>query len=185
MNSNLRLLVDFTPLLGFFIANKLLGLAGGTAVLIVLTLVSLAVVYACERSVALMPLVSGGAVALMGGLTLLLNDAYYIKIKPTVMNLLFATVLLGGVYFRKSTFKYVLGHALSLEDEGWRRLSLRWGLFFLFLAGLNEVVWRNFPTDFWVNFKVFGMFTLSIAFTLAQMPLIRRYWVEPGSCSKL
>lgn len=185
MNGNFRLLVDLTPLLGFFIAHKLFGLAGGTAVLIVLTLAALGVVYAYERSLALMPLVSGVAVALMGGLTLLLNDAYYIKIKPTVVNLLFAAVLLGGVYFRKSTFKYVLGHALSLEDEGWRLLSLRWGVFFLFLAGLNEVVWRNFPTDFWVNFKVFGMFILSMIFTLAQMPLIRRYWVEPGSCSEL
>ncbi len=178
MNSNLRLLVDFTPLLGFFIVNKVAGLAVATAVLIALTLVALVLVYVYERKIALMPLISGVAVTLLGGLTLFLHDDYYIKIKPTVVNAMFAAVLLGGLYFRKATFKYVLGHALSLEDEGWRKLSWRWGVFFLFLAALNEVIWRNFSTDFWVNFKVFGMFTLTMAFTLAQMPLVKRYWIE-------
>lgn len=181
VNSNVRLGVDFAPLLGFFVVNKLLGLEAATEVLIVLTLIALAVVYATERKIALMPLISGVAVGILGSLTIFLHDDYYIKIKPTVVNGMFALVLLGGVYFRKATFKYVLGHAITLEDEGWRLLSLRWGVFFLFLAALNEVVWRNFPTDFWVNFKVFGMFSLTMLFTVLQMPLIKRYWVEHES----
>ncbi|MBY0407678.1 MAG: septation protein IspZ, partial [Rickettsiales bacterium] len=126
MNSNLRLLLDFAPLLSFFAVNKWLGLAPATAVLIAATLVALVVVYALERKIALMALISGVAVSVMGGLTLVLHDETYIKIKPTVVNGIFGAVLLGGVYFRKATFKYVLGHAMSLEDEGWRLLSLRW-----------------------------------------------------------
>lgn len=178
VNSNLRLVVDFTPLLGFFVANKLFGVQVATVVLMALTFVALVIVYAAEKKVALMPLISGVAVTILGSMTIYSHDETFIKIKPTVVNLMFAAILLGGVYFEKATFKYVLGHALSLQDEGWRKLSLRWGFFFLFLAGLNEVVWRNFPTDFWVNFKVFGMFTLTLLFTAAQMPLIKRYWVE-------
>ena len=125
-----------------------------------------------------MPLISGIAIAVLGGLTLYLRNDYFIKIKPTLVNLLFASILLGGLYFRKSMFKYVLGHAFQLTEEGWRRLSLRWGLFFICLAVLNEVIWRNFSTDFWVNFKVFGMFTLTMVFTIFQLPLIKKYWVE-------
>ena len=181
MNSNLRLIVDFAPLLGFFVTNKLVGLGGATVVLIALTIVAFLIVYVMERKVALMPLISGVAVTILGSLTIFMHDEYYIKIKPTVVNIMFSAVLLGGLYFQKATFKYVLGHAITLEDEGWKKLSLRWGIFFLFLAALNEVVWRNFPTDFWVNFKVFGMFSLSILFTLFQMPLIKRYWVEHES----
>lgn len=178
MDSRLRFFLDFSPLLGFFLAYRFAGLLAATAVLIVCTLVSLGVTYVQEKRIAAMPLISGIAVTLFGGLTLLLQDEYFIKIKPTLVNLLFASILLGGLYFRKSMFKYVLGHAFQLTDEGWRRLSCRWGFFFVFLAVLNEVIWRNFSTDFWVNFKVFGMFTLTLVFTFAQLPLIKRYWVE-------
>ena len=178
MKSNTRLIIDFTPLLGFFVVNKLFGLQAATIALMVLTFGALLVVYVAEKKIALMPLISGVAVTILGSLSLYSHDDTFIKIKPTVVNVMFSAVLLGGLYFKKSTFKYVLGHAISLEDEGWRKLSLRWGIFFLFLACLNEVIWRNFPTDFWVNFKVFGMFSLTMLFTLAQMPLIKRYWIE-------
>lgn len=181
MDDRLRFFLDFSPLLGFFLAYRFAGLLVATAVLIACTLVSLAVTYLQEKRIAAMPLVSGVAVMLFGGLTLLLQDEYFIKVKPTLVNLIFASILLGGLYFRRSMFKYVLGHAFQLTDEGWRRLSCRWGFFFVFLAVLNEVVWRNFPTDFWVNFKVFGMFTLTLAFTFAQLPLIKRCWVEESS----
>ena len=181
MNSKIKLLLDFGPLLVFFLAYRFAGLLAATAALIVFTLLSLAITYAREKQIAAMPLISGVAITILGGLTLFLHDETFIKIKPTLVNLLFAGILLGGLCFGKPLFKYVLGHAISLEDKGWRILSLRWGLFFIFLAGLNEFIWRNFPTDFWVNFKVFGMFTLTMLFTLSQIPLIKKYWIEESS----
>lgn len=178
MHSKLRLFFDFSPLAGFFLGYRFAGLLAGTALLIGLTLVSLLVTYAMEKRIAVMPLVSGVMVTILGGLTLYLHDETFIKIKPTIVNLLFASVLLGGLYYGRPMFKYVLGHAMTLTAEGWRTLSLRWGLFFIFLAILNECIWRNFSTEFWVDFKVFGMFTLTMLFTFAQLPLIKRCWVE-------
>ena len=183
MHKNLRLTLDFGPLLAFFLAYRFAGLLAATAALIVFTLLSLAVTYAKEKQIAVMPLASGVVVTVLGGLTLYLHDETFIKIKPTLINLLFAAILLGGLCFGKSLFKYVLGHAFSLQEKGWRILSLRWGLFFIFLAALNEIIWRNFPTDFWVNFKVFGMFTLTMLFTISQIPLIKKYWMEPPTPS--
>lgn len=171
-----KLLLDFAPLGAFFVGYKLADITLATLLLIAVTLVSLGVIYSVERKIALAPLISGGLVAVLGGLTILLNDELFIKVKPTLLNLLFAAILLGGVYgFKKGLLKYVLDVALTLRDEGWLILSRRWGFFFLFLAVLNEVIWRNFPTTFWVNFKVFGMFTLTLAFAFSQWKLIERY----------
>jgi intracellular septation protein len=178
MNSTLRLILDLGPLAVFLVAYRFQGLLAATAALIAFTLVSLAITYALTRKIATMPLVSGIAVTLLGGLTLLLQDEMFIKIKPTIVNCIFASILLGGLYFGKPLLKYLLEGAMQLSEEGWKKLSLRWGIFFLFLAALNECVWRNFPTDFWVNFKVFGMLTLTLLFTFAQLPLIKKYWVE-------
>lgn len=178
MNSKLRLALDLGPLLIFFLAYRFAGLLAATAGLIVFTLISLAITYVREKRVAVMPLVSGIAVTILGGLTLILHDEYFIKIKPTLVNLLFASVLLGGLYFKRMWLKVVFNGAFHLTEEGWAKLTRRWGVFFIFLAGLNEAIWRNFPTDFWVSFKVFGMFTLTMLFTFAQVPLIKRYWLE-------
>jgi intracellular septation protein len=178
MNSNLRFVLDFSPLVIFFAVYKLAGLLPATATLIACSLLALLITYAMEKRIAVMPLVSGIVITVMGTLTLVLQDETFIKVKPTVVNLVFAAILLGGLYFGKSLFKYVLGHAIQLKDEGWRQLTWRWGMFFTFLALLNEVVWRNFSTDFWVNFKVFGMFSLTMLFTLGQLPLIKRFWIE-------
>ena len=178
MNSNVRLLLDFSPLAGFFIAYRAAGLLAATSTIIVLTLLSLVITYFYEKRIATMPLISGVAVTLLGGLTLYLHDDYFIKIKPTIVNLLFGGILLGGLCSGKALFKHVLGHAMQLTDKGWQTLSLRWGIFFVFLAVLNEVIWRNFSTDFWVNFKVFGMFSLTMLFTVLQVPLIKKHWIE-------
>ncbi len=178
MSPTLRFALDMGPLLVFFLAYRFAGLMAATVALIIFTVLSLAITYALEKRISPMPLVSGVAVAVFGGITLWLHDETFIKIKPTLVNLLFAAILLGGVAFKKPMLKYVLESAVSLKEEGWLLLSKRWGFFFVFLACLNEVIWRNFPTDFWVSFKVFGMFTCTILFTLSQLPLMKKYMVE-------
>ena len=164
------------PLAVFFIAYKMGGVMAATVALMVATSISMGVIYGVERKIALAPLITGGVVMIMGGLTIALKDPAFIKIKPTIVNLSFAAILLGGVFIgKRGLLKYVLDVAFHLTDEGWRILSRRWGFFFVFLAGLNECIWRNFSEDFWVNFKVFGMFTLTIAFAVSQFKLVERY----------
>lgn len=179
MSSTLRFLVDFGPLAAFFAVYKLYGLMAATAVLIAATTLALSVGYLKERKIAILPMITGVLVLVFGGLTLWLQDEYFIKIKPTIINLLFAIVLLGGCWFKKPLLKYVLGYALDMTERGWMLLSFRWGMFFMFLAGLNEYVWRTQPTDFWVSFKVFGMLSCTIIFTLLQLPLMKREMIEP------
>jgi intracellular septation protein len=113
-------------------------------------------------------------VVVFGGLTLWLQNETFIKLKPTIIYVLFAVVLLGGLAFGKSLLGYVFDAVFKLTDEGWRKLTLRWGLFFVVLAVLNEIVWRSVSTDTWVTFKVFGFLPLTFLFALAQMPLINR-----------
>jgi intracellular septation protein len=171
-----KLILDFAPLGVFFIGYKLGGLMAATVAIMVATTLSVAIIYAVERKVPLAPLISGGLVLVMGLLTVALNDPLFIKIKPTLVNLLFAAVLLIGVYgMKRGLLKYILDIAFQLTDEGWRLLSRNWGFFFLFLAGLNEFIWRGFSEEFWVNFKVFGMMTLTIAFAVSQFRLVEKY----------
>lgn len=172
----LKLTLDFAPLAVFFIGFHIGGVMAATAALIVATLISLTVIYWVERKLALAPLISGMLVTVMGGLGIALQDEQFIKMKPTLINGVFAAVLLiGALKFKRGLLSYVLDVAVQLTPEGWRVLSIRWGLFFLFLAVLNEVIWRNFPTEFWVNFKVFGMFTCTLLFTACQFPLMKRF----------
>ena len=126
----------------------------------------------------IMPLVSGVIVLVFGALTLYLHDETFIKMKPTIVNTLFGATLLGGLFFGKSLLGYVFDSAFHLDAEGWRKLTFRWGLFFLVLAVLNEVVWRNFSTDAWVTFKVWAIMPITLVFTFSQMPLIMRHTVE-------
>ncbi len=125
-----------------------------------------------------MPLVSGIVVFVFGALTLFLQNDTFIKMKPTIVNALFGAMLLGGLAFGKSLLGYVFDSAFRLDAEGWRKLTLRWGLFFFFLAVVNEVVWRSFSTDTWVAFKVWGIMPITILFTMSQMPLIMRHSLE-------
>ncbi len=193
INPILKLALELGPLIVFFFANsrgawlaaKIPALAdiGGplfiaTLLFMIATAVSLTVSYALTRTLPIMPLVSGGVVLVFGTLTLWLQDETFIKMKPTIVNSLFGAVLLGGLYFGKSLLGYVFDSAFKLDAEGWRILTLRWGLFFLVLAVLNEVVWRNFSTDSWVAFKVWGTMPLTLVFTMSQMPLIMRHGTE-------
>lgn len=182
MNPYVRLLSEAGPLAAFFITNAKAGIMTGTAVFMAATLIALLVSWHIERRVPVMPVVGAGFVLVFGGLTLWLNDDLFIKIKPTLVNLLLATVLFVGHYMRRNVFKHVMGAVLSLTDEGWRTLGLRWAWFFLFLAAMNEAVWRTLSTDDWVNFKVFGIMPLTLLFSIAQAPFIMRHQVtdEPA-----
>ncbi|CAM5583915.1 intracellular septation protein [Aquamicrobium terrae] len=197
INPALKLVLELGPLMVFFFANTrgewlaqkfpVLADFGGpifiaTGLFMAATVIALAVSWALVRSLPIMPLVSGVVVLVFGALTLYLQDDVFIKMKPTIVNTLFGVVLLGGLAFGKSLLGYVFDSAFRLDAEGWRKLTLRWGLFFLFLAVLNEVVWRNFSTDFWVAFKVWATIPITILFTASQMPLIMRHSLdgEPG-----
>ncbi|WP_182086007.1 septation protein A [Aureimonas sp. ME7] len=194
INPFLKFALELGPLVVFFFANNradaiasavpALGALGGplfvaTALFMVATVVALVVSYALTRTLPIMPIVSGLVVVVFGTLTLWLQDEVFIKMKPTIVNGLFAAVLLGGLAFGKSLLGYVFDQAFKLDDEGWRKLTLRWGLFFVFLAVLNEVVWRLFSTDAWVAFKVWGTMPITILFMLFQFPLLKRHALEP------
>jgi len=127
------------------------------------------------------PVATAVLVVLFGGLTFLLDDPSFIKVKPTIINLLFAGVLMAGLVMRRPLLKLLLGEAFNLTDEGWRKLTIRWILFFLALAALNELVWRNFSEAAWVNFKVFGILPLTLVFATAQIGLIRRHEAKSGT----
>jgi intracellular septation protein len=148
-----------------------------TATFIVATVVGLAVSFALTRRLPLMPFVTAIVVVVFGGLTLYLQDATFIKVKPTIIYLLFASLLLGGLLFGKALIGYVFDAVFHLTDEGWRKLTIRWGLFFIAAAILNEVIWRTLSTDIWVAFKAFGFLPLTFLFALSQVPLINRYTV--------
>ena len=180
LNPTLKLALDFAPLAVFFIAFKFSGMQAAIVALMVATLTSIAIIYATERKLALAALISGGLVMILGGASIYFKDEQLIKMKPTVVNLVFALILLGGVFIgKRGLLKYVLDVAFALTDEGWIILSRRWGFFFLFLAALNECIWRNFSTEFWVNFKVFGMFSLTILFAISQCKLVAAHSSEP------
>jgi intracellular septation protein len=142
------------------------------------TVLALAASWLLTRTLPIMPLVSGIVVLVFGTLTLYLHDDVFIKMKPTIINTMFGTALLGGLVFGRSLLGYVFDSAFRLDAEGWRKLTLRWGIFFLFLAVLNEVVWRNFSTDFWVAFKVWATIPITVLFTASQMPLIMRHSLD-------
>jgi intracellular septation protein len=175
----IKLALELGPLVVFFIVNARADIFVGTAWFMGAMVLSLALSWLLLKRVALMPLVTGVVVLVFGGLTLWLHDDTFIKMKPTVINALFGAVLLGGMAFRLSLLKYVFGDVYKLRPEGWTILTLRWGLFFFFLAVLNEVVWRTQSTDFWVAFKVWATMPLTIVFAALQVPVLTRYAPEP------
>ena len=177
--SKLKPLLDFGPLLVFFVVNTRWGLLAATGVLIPLSVVALVVSWKLEGRVSRVALFGTLAVLVFGGLTLALRDENFIKVKLTVLNALLGLVLGVGLLRKKSLLKALLGSSLRLTEAGWRLLTLRFSLFFLFLAGLNEVLRRTLSTDAWVSFKVFGVLGATLLFSLLQAPLISKHAEKP------
>jgi intracellular septation protein len=150
-----------------------------TAVFMAAMVISLLLSWVLLRRIAVMPLVTGVVVLIFGGLTLYFQDATFIKMKPTFVNTLFGVTLLGGLAFGQSLLKYMFGEVYKLEPKGWMILTLRWGLFFILLAVMNEVVWRTQSTDFWVAFKVWATMPLTIIFAALQLPVLTKYAPRP------
>ncbi|MCE7030677.1 septation protein A [Jiella avicenniae] len=208
MSPLLKFALELGPLMVFFFANSrgedlaaafpILGELGGplfiaTALFMAAMVIALGVSWAVTRTLPIMPLVTLAVVLVFGGLTLWLQDETFIKMKPTIVNGLFAAVLLGGLFFGKSFLGYVFDQAFKLDDEGWRKLTFRWGLFFIFLAVLNVVVWKaadayygpgQTSDDLWVDFKVWATMPITIVFMLTQIPLIKRHATEPLGVKK-
>jgi len=183
LNPMLKLALDIGPLILFFAANARFGIYAATASFMVAIVVALGVSYTLTRHLPVMPLVTAVLVLIFGGLTLVLHAELFIKVKPTIIYLLFAGALLGGLAFRKPLLGMVFDSVFNLTEEGWRKLTLRWAVFFLVLAVLNEIVWRTQTTDFWVSFKLFGVVPLTMLFGALQVPLLNKYEVKTDNAS--
>jgi intracellular septation protein len=174
----LKLALDIGPLVLFFAANSKFGIYAATGAFMVAVLIALAVSYALTRHIAIMPVVTAVIVLVFGGLTLILHDDLFIKLKPTIIYVLFGGTLLVGLALGKPLLGLLFESVFHLTEEGWRKLTWRWALFFIFLAIVNEVVWRTQTTDFWVSFKLFGVVPLTFLFGALQYPLLVKHNTE-------
>ena len=171
----LKLLLEAGPVVVFFVANAYAQIFWATGAFMIATIVALIVSRTFFGRIPIMPLISGACILFFGGLTLILQEEFFIKIKPTIVNLMFATILFGGLFMGHSLIKYLLGEVYKLEDRGWQLLTFRWACFFVFLAILNEVIWRSFSTDFWISFKLWGVMPITMIFAISQIGLMQRY----------
>ena len=178
MKSLYKLLIDIGPLAVFFIFYTRSGLQASILPFMLATVISVIFSYILEKKIPIMPTVGAGIVLIFGGLTIYFDNDVFFKMKPTIINVLFAVILYVGILMNKPFLKYLLGAALKLEEAGWKILTQRWIGFFIALAVLNEIVWRTQSTDVWVNFKVFGILPITFIFTMTQFPLIKKYQIE-------
>jgi intracellular septation protein len=184
LKPGLKLLLEMGPLVLFFLVYTRFGIFAGTGALMAATIVALAVTYSLTRHLPVMPMVTAAMVVVFGGATLLLHDATFVKMKATIVYLLFAAALLGGLLFGKALLSVAFDSVMNLTEEGWRKLTLRWGLFFIAMAAVNEFVWRTQPEDFWVKFKVFGFVPLTILFAISQTPLMLKHELKGDEAEK-
>ena len=176
--SFLKFVADFGPLLIFFTIYYKSGNDLSVAIppLIITTIIAVVAVYFIEKKIPYVPLVGGIIISLFGGLTLYFNNPVFLYIKPTIINIIFAAVLIiGKIFFNKNFLKFFFKSAFQLNEIGWDKLNFRWAYFFIFLAILNEIVWRTQPESVWVNFKVWGIIPITFIFTALQLPMISKY----------
>ena len=178
MKSISKLLIDIGPLAVFFIFYSRSDLKSAIIPLMIATIIAVLFSYIMEKKIPVMPTVGAFIILIFGGLTIYFDNEVFFKMKPTIINLLFALILYGGMIVKKPLLKFLLGAAIKLEDEGWKILTQRWISFFIALAVLNEIEWRTQSTDIWVNFKVFGILPITFIFTMTQFPLIKKYQIE-------
>ena len=178
MKSISKLLIDIGPLAVFFIFYTRNGLKESIIPFMIATIIAVLFSYILEKKIPIMPTVGAAIVLFFGGLTIYFDNETFFKMKPTIINLLFAFILFLGMLLKKPLLKFLLGAALKLKEEGWKILTQRWIGFFIALAILNEIVWRTQSTDLWVNFKVFGIMPITFIFTMTQFPLIKKYRIE-------
>ena len=177
----IKFIADFGPILIFFIIYLSSGnnLKLAITPFIIATLIALATIYFLEKKIGAVPLISGVLIGLFGGLTLFFDNKIFFYMKPTIINLLFAGVLFFGKYItRKNLLKMFFQNKINLKNEGWKKLNYYWIYFFLFVAALNEIVWRTQSELFWVNFKVWGLLPITILFTVSTIPIIKKYKLE-------
>ena len=178
LNPILKLVLDIGPLVLFFAANSKFGIFAATGAFMVAVLIALTVSYAMTRHIAIMPVVTAVIVLVFGGLTLFLHDELFIKLKPTIIYVLFGGTLLAGLALDKPFLSILFDQMFHLTEEGWRKLTARWAIFFFAMAVLNEIVWRTQTTDFWVSFKLFGVVPLTFLFAALQVPLLTKYSID-------
>ena len=178
MKSIFKLLIDIGPLAVFFIFYTRGDLKTAILPFMIATIIAVLFSYILEKKIPIMPTAGAGIILIFGGLTIYFDNETFFKMKPTIINLLFAGILYGGIILNKSLLRYLLGAALKLQDEGWDILTKRWIGFFIALAILNEIIWRTQTTDMWVNFKVFGILPITFIFTLTQFSTIKKYQIE-------
>ncbi len=178
MKNFTKFLVDIGPLAVFFIFYTRSDLQSAILPFMIATIIAVLFSYITEKKIPIMPTVGAFIILVFGGLTLYFNNDTFFKMKPTIINLLFAGILLVGNFLNKPLLKFLFSGALKLQDEGWNILSKRWVGFFISLAILNEIIWRTQSTDFWVTFKVFGILPLTFIFTIAQISIIKKFQIE-------
>ena len=178
MKSIYKLLIDIGPLAVFFIFYTRGDLKTAILPFMIATIIAVPFSYILEKKIPIMPTVGAVIILIFGGLTIYFDNETFFKMKPTIINLLFAGILYGGIILNKSLLRYLLGAALKLQDKGWDILTKRWIGFFIALAILNEIIWRTQTTDIWVSFKVFGILPITFIFTLTQFSTIKKYQIE-------
>tara|TARA_B100000315_G_C14453535_1_gene530280 strand:- start:111 stop:656 length:546 start_codon:yes stop_codon:yes gene_type:complete len=177
-DSLIKSLIEIIPLILFFIANARYGIIVATKIFVITTIIALIVSYLQLKKVSMPLLITSFLVLIFGGLTIFFKDPTFIKLKPTIVYLLFSSFLFIGLTLKKNFLKIYLSNLIKLNDFGWNILTKRWGIFFLAMALLNEIIWRNFSTDFWVSFKVFGFLPITIIFMILQNNLMKKYSIK-------